>query len=130
MAVIIRKMDLPPNCKECDLSNCLEDLTGDPRLYCDLLGQVDDFSDKRDSDCPLEAISEARLSFLDSVPDIFSDLLYTPDNGLALQPKNCGEDEALIRLRQLQHKLNCKDCQEFNCDFCAHKDRKGETNDN
>ena len=119
MAVIIRKMDLPPNCKECDLSNSFEDC-GYPGLYCDLLGEVDEFSDKRDSDCPLEAISEARLSFLDSIPDI--DLLYTPDNGLSLQPKLCGEDEALIRLRQLQHKLNCKDCQEFNCDFCKYKE--------
>ena len=59
MAVIIRKMDLPQNCKECDLSNCLEDLTGDPRLYCDLLGQVDEFPDKRDSDCPLEEVKES-----------------------------------------------------------------------
>ena len=122
MAVIIRKMDLPQNCKECDLSNCFEDATGDPGLYCDLLGQVDEFPDKRDSDCPLEAISEARMSFLDSIPDSFSDLLYTPDNGLALQPKLRDEAKELIRLRQLQHKLNCKDCQEFNCDFCTHKE--------
>lgn len=121
VAIIIRKMDLPPNCKECDLSNSFEDC-GDPGLYCDLLGEVDEFSDKRDSDCPLEAISEARLSFLDSVPDSFSDLLYTPDNGLALQPKLFDEDEALNRIRRLQQQLYCKDCQEFNCDFCKYKE--------
>lgn len=67
MAVIIRKMDLPPNCKECDLSNCLEDLTGDPRLYCDLLGQVDEFPDKRDSDCPLEEQSDEIILHNDKV---------------------------------------------------------------
>lgn len=121
VAIIIRKMDLPPNCKECDLSDCFEDITGDPGLYCDLLGQVDEFSDKRDSDCPLEEISEARLSFLDSlIPDI--DLLYTPDNGLALQPKLFDEDKAFNRIRRLQQQLYCKDCQEFNCDFCKHKE--------
>ena len=122
MAVIIRKMDLPPNCKECDLSNCFEDITGDPRLYCDLLGEVDRSSYNRDSDCPLEELTEGRLSFLDSIPHIPDiDLLYTPDNGLALQPKLFDEDEALIRIRQLQQQLYCKDCQEFSCDFCKHK---------
>ena len=120
MAIIIRKMDLPPNCKECDLSNCLEDLTGDPRLYCNLLGQVDNFTDKRDSDCPLEAISEARLSFLDSIPETF--IMYAEDNEPVLQPKLFDENKALNRIRRLQQQLYCKDCQEFNCDFCKYKE--------
>lgn len=121
MAVIIRKMDLPPNCKECDLSNSFEDC-GDPGLYCDLLGEVDEFSDRRDYDCPLEAISEARMSFLDSIPSQYIDLLYTPDNGLTLQPKLFEEDKELNRIRRLQQQLYCKDCQEFNCDFCKYKE--------
>lgn len=90
MAVIIRKMDLPPNCKECDLSNCLEDITGDPRLYCDLLGQVDDFPDKRDSDCPLEEVKESYMKNISKTGFLCSECGFGDFDGFhGYEPKYC-----------------------------------------
>lgn len=92
MAIIIRKMDLPLNCKECDLSNCFEDATGDPGLYCDLLGQVDEIPDKRDSDCPLEELSDKIILHNDKV--IIEPTVY-------LKPKAFHDNAELI-LKQIE----------------------------
>lgn len=54
MGVLIKGMDMPNNCMNCDLSNYGED----GNLYCDLWGMVDDMPDKRDGDCPLIEVPE------------------------------------------------------------------------
>ena len=90
MAVIIRKMDLPPNCDECDLSNCFVDITGDPRLYCDLLGEVVRSSDKRDSDCPLEEVKNTYMKNISKTGFLCSECGFGDFDGFhGYEPKYC-----------------------------------------
>ena len=52
MSVLIKGMDMPKNCDECDLSTWEGFPLGGLKLVCQLLGQVDDI-EIRDEDCPL-----------------------------------------------------------------------------